>query len=73
MEIVDNKKLALYVLSERKKKGISQEQLAWESGLARGALQNIEKGRTPDPRLSTLRKLSKGLKVPLADLAKAVE
>lgn len=48
--------------------GLSQEQLAQNSGLSIGIIQKLEQGRTADPRLTTLLQLAKGLKLSVLNL-----
>ena len=51
----------------RKKRGLSQEQLAKNSGLSRYSIINFETGRR-DPRVKDLRKIAKALNVSVAEL-----
>jgi transcriptional regulator with XRE-family HTH domain len=51
----------------RRKRGLSQRELARVSGVGHITIARIETG-VFDPRLSTLRRLAKALKVKLADL-----
>ena len=51
----------------RKKKGLSQEQLAKISGLSRSSIINFETGRR-DPRVKDLRKIANALDVPIEQL-----
>ena len=52
----------------RKKKGWSQEKLAREAGISYQTLIKIEQGRIKNPKLETLIKLAKALKVSLDKL-----
>lgn len=52
----------------RKQLGWTQEQLAEESGVMINTIYSIEQGKTIDPKLSTLLKLSKALRVRLGVL-----
>jgi len=49
---------------ERKKRNLSQFELAWKSGLSRQCLSFFESGRRV-PTLSSLRALAKGFDIPL--------
>jgi ribosome-binding protein aMBF1 (putative translation factor) len=53
----------------RERRGWSQQGLAERAGLSRTYLARLETARQ-DPTLSTLAKLAKALKVPLAELVK---
>jgi transcriptional regulator with XRE-family HTH domain len=59
--------LAMQISSVRKSRGYSQDRLALEAGLTRGALSKIEKG-TVDPRASTLACIALALGVPVSSL-----
>ena len=52
---------------ERKRQGLSQEQLAKSSGLSRYSIINYENGHR-DPRVKDLKKIAKALNVSLAEL-----
>jgi transcriptional regulator with XRE-family HTH domain len=60
------------IRKERKKRGITLEKLAYEMGLSKGNLSNIEKGLR-DPRFITLRAISAGLGVTLSQLMKDLD
>jgi uncharacterized Tic20 family protein len=62
-----NKELAASVKEFRKINGLSQEQLAENSGLSLRTVQRIENGET-DPRGDTLIRLAKALKVTTEEL-----
>lgn len=47
----------------REKAGLTQQQLADASGLTQGAVCDLERGRRPDPRVSTAAALAKALGV----------
>lgn len=51
----------------RKSKGITLEKLAYEMGLSKGNLSEIENGLV-DPRSSTLFLIAEGLEIPLSKL-----
>jgi transcriptional regulator with XRE-family HTH domain len=53
----------------RMEQGLSQRALAARAGLSREYLARLETARQ-DPTLSTLEKLARALKVPVADLIK---
>jgi transcriptional regulator with XRE-family HTH domain len=52
----------------RKAKDMTQQALAVKAGLSVSAVVQIENGTIPDPRLSTVRALARGLGVTLNDL-----
>ncbi|GBD34191.1 HTH-type transcriptional regulator SutR [bacterium HR34] len=54
----------------RQQKGWSQEKLAREAGISYQTLIKIERGYIKNPKLETLIKLAKALKVSLDDLTK---
>lgn len=60
-------KLNLIIKSLREDKGLTQEKLAQDSGLTRGYISRMEKGTytVDSPSIKTLRKIAKGLSVPL--------
>jgi transcriptional regulator with XRE-family HTH domain len=49
--------------------GLTQQALAFKAGLSMSAVIHIEKGRIPDPRISTLRRLAGALGVTVDELA----
>jgi transcriptional regulator with XRE-family HTH domain len=59
--------LAARLVELRQLKGYSQDRLALEAGLTRGALSKLEKGNV-DPRISTLAKIAHTLGVTLPHL-----
>lgn len=61
------RRLAERLTQLRQAKGYSQDRLALESGLTRGALSKLERGDV-DPRISTLAKIAHTLGVSLAHL-----
>lgn len=63
------KTLGSRIAKERKKRGITLEKLAYEMGLSKGNLSDIEHGKR-DPRYTTLRAIAVGLKVPVQSLTK---
>ncbi|MCM8788075.1 MAG: helix-turn-helix domain-containing protein [Candidatus Omnitrophica bacterium] len=54
----------------RQQKGWSQEKLAHEAGISYQTLIKIERGYIKNPKLETLIKIAKALKVSLEDLIK---
>jgi transcriptional regulator with XRE-family HTH domain len=48
--------------------GMTQQQLAFDSGLSISVVAHIESGRIPDPRISTLKAMARALGVGVADL-----
>ena len=63
------KRLAMRVKEERERRGWTQEQLAEKAGISRGFLARLETARH-DPKLSTLEKIAKALKIDIAKLLK---
>ena len=63
------KRLAMRLKQLRKRRGLTQKQLAKKVGLSHGYLARLEIGMH-DPPLSTLVKLAKGVKVPVAELVR---
>ena len=62
-------RVAMRVKEWRDRRGLTQEQLAKKAGISRGYLARLETARQ-DPKLSTLEKLAKALKVDVAKLLK---
>jgi transcriptional regulator with XRE-family HTH domain len=52
----------------RKAAGLTQQSLAVKAGMSVAAVVQIESGKTPDPRLSTLRALAKAMGVRVEEL-----
>ena len=63
------KRLSVRLKRLREERGLTQEKLAKRSGVSHGYLARLEIGMH-DPSLSTLAKLAKALKVPVAELVK---
>jgi transcriptional regulator with XRE-family HTH domain len=59
--------LAMRIKLLREQRRMTQEQLAARAGISRGYLARLETARQ-DPRLSTIEKLAKALKVKVAEL-----
>jgi len=62
-------RMAMRVKAWRERRGLTQEQLAEKAGISRGFLARLETARH-DPKLSTLEKIAKALKVDIAKLLK---
>lgn len=62
-------RMAMRVKEWRERRGLTQEQLADKAGISRGFLARLETARH-DPKLSTLEKIAKALKVDIAKLLK---
>jgi ribosome-binding protein aMBF1 (putative translation factor) len=60
------------IRDSRKAKGLTQEQLAEQSGLPQSHISRLERGEH-SPSRSTLEKIAKGLNVPLSNLDPAAE
>lgn len=54
--------------SLRKAQGLTQKALAKTSGVSRAAIADLERGHYSSPRIATLRRLAKALKVQAAAL-----
>lgn len=65
------RELGKRIVSTRKTRGLSQEQLAAESGIDRSHVGFIEQGRRR-PTLSTLAKIAKSLDISLEQLFKGL-
>jgi transcriptional regulator with XRE-family HTH domain len=63
------KSLGRRICGLRKRKGWSQEQLAFESGLARASMGSIERGKA-NICLSTMLGISKALSITICELLK---
>ncbi len=61
------RRLAMKLKQLRKKRGITQEGLARKANISLGYVARLEIGRH-DPKISTLRKLSRALGVPVTEL-----
>jgi XRE family transcriptional regulator, fatty acid utilization regulator len=64
-------RLGKKIAHERQKRGITLEKLAYEMGMSKGNLSDIEHGRR-DPRFTTLRAIALGLNVSLSQLLKEI-
>jgi transcriptional regulator with XRE-family HTH domain len=62
-------RVAVQVKAWRERRGLTQEQLAAKAGISRGYLARLETARQ-DPKLSTLEKIAKALKVDVPKLLK---
>jgi len=62
-------RVAMRLKEWRERRGMTQEQLAKKAGISRGFLARLETARH-DPKLSTLEKLARALKVDIAKLLK---
>ena len=63
------KKFGKRAREERTKRGLSQEELGFQSGLDRTYISGIERGER-NPSLKNIGKLAKALKTPLFELFK---
>ena len=52
----------------RQQKGLSQQELSRRSGVAQSVISNIEKGKTPAPRINTVLALAQSLGCTLEEL-----
>ena len=57
----------------RTEKSLTQEELAQRSGVDYKYLQKLEGQNPSSPTLSTLKKLSRGLQIPLVELIQSLE
>lgn len=63
------KKIGSRIKAERLRKGITAERLAYEMGISKGNLSEVERGLR-DVRISTLELIAEGLEVTLTKLFK---
>ncbi len=63
-------KLAKRIKELRKKSNLTQEELAEKSGVSYKHIQKLEGKYLHDPKLNTLKKLAKALKISLSELLK---
>jgi transcriptional regulator with XRE-family HTH domain len=63
------KRVAMRVKEWRKRRGMTQEELASKTGISRSYLAHLETARQ-DPKLSTLEKIAKALRIDIAKLLK---
>lgn len=61
-----NKKIGKRIIHLRQNKGLTMEKLAYESGISKGGLSEIERG-LKEPRISTLHKICESLGISLKD------
>lgn len=62
-------KLGQHISSLRKRRGLTLEKLAYEVGISKGNLSDIENGKR-DPRFTTLKAIAEGLEVSISQLFK---
>lgn len=62
--------IAKNIKKYRDKLGISQDKLSKLAGVTLHTIAKIETGSTPDPRIETVKKIAKALKITLDDLIK---
>jgi transcriptional regulator with XRE-family HTH domain len=60
-------KLGMHISSERKKRGITLEKLAYENGISKGGLSEVEQGNK-DPKFTTLKAIASGLEISISKL-----
>jgi transcriptional regulator with XRE-family HTH domain len=58
------------IRKSRKKKGVSQDKLAREAGVAYNTVVKIESGENKNPTIETLRSIAKALGVSVDELIK---
>jgi transcriptional regulator with XRE-family HTH domain len=63
------KRLGERIQALRTKRGLTQQKLAEKTGLSRGFLARLERGRH-DPAATTLAKIARALRVPISSLFK---
>ena len=75
MEKIDLKEkqtaLGVKIAHLRHKRGLSLEKLAYESGVSKGNLSDIENGKK-NPRLSTLILIAEGLEISVSSLLRSI-
>ena len=64
------KRLAMNVKALRRQRGLNQTELAKRVGVTQAYIAMLEKGSNVNPTLALLTKLSKALKVKVAELVK---
>lgn len=64
--------LGASIKAERQKRGVTSERLAYETGISKGNLSEIERGLR-DVRFSTLILIAEGLEISLSKLLKDLE
>jgi transcriptional regulator with XRE-family HTH domain len=62
-----------WLYNQRKRKGYSQDKLADISKISKPTISRIENGLIPNPKLSTLEKLARGLELPIEEVLKAYD
>jgi transcriptional regulator with XRE-family HTH domain len=62
-------RVAMRIKEWRKRRKLSQEELAEKAGISRGYLARLETARQ-DPKLSTLEKVARALKIDVTKLLK---
>src|SRR3954466_7162792 len=72
---VSSHEIAARLRSARRERGWSRETLAHHSGISWAAIAQIESGRRPDPRVSSLSRLATALDITIDELVhgKAME
>ncbi len=65
------KNLGHRIAVERKKRGITLERLAYEMGISKGNLSDVENGKK-NPRYTTLKAIAEGLEIPLSRLLRGL-
>ncbi len=70
MAVSSKNNIAKTVRRLREKIGISQEKLARLADVSNNTIINIEAGKQDNPTIETLKKIAKGLNVPIEDLIK---
>lgn len=63
-----NSEIAKNVKRLKKEKGLSKSDLVRETGLDYHTIAKIESGKTPDPRISTIKKIADVFNVSIEDL-----
>lgn len=64
-----DKKIGQRIKELREKQGLTMEKLAYESGISKGGLSELERGMK-EPRISTLVKIVENLEVSLSEFFK---
>jgi len=66
------KKLSRLMKNKRKKLGISQDKLSWESGVSEAGIQKLEYGIIKNPGIRTLIKIANILKMDIKEFIEEV-
>lgn len=66
-------RLGLLLKTLRENAGLTQDHLAWKAEISRSYLQNLERGRNSDLKISTLTRLCRSLGLESSDFLRRLE